>query len=75
MGGGDLIDRLFKTEKSPNVTAIDMSCTAVAIAHNRFRAAIADRIQQRQTTRQQRDFATADDIRDRLAAVGIASVL
>ncbi|MEM6253457.1 MAG: hypothetical protein AAGE59_34170 [Cyanobacteria bacterium P01_F01_bin.86] len=50
MGGGDLIDRLFKTEKSPNVTAIDMSCTAVAMAQNRFRAAIADRIQQRQTT-------------------------
>ncbi|MEM9009354.1 MAG: DALR domain-containing protein, partial [Cyanobacteria bacterium P01_F01_bin.86] len=37
-------------------------------------AAIADLIQQRQTARQQRDFATADDIRDQLAAVGIAVV-
>ncbi|MEO0538430.1 MAG: cysteine--tRNA ligase [Cyanobacteria bacterium P01_A01_bin.123] len=37
-------------------------------------AAIADLIQQRQTARQQRDFATADDIRDRLATVGIAVV-
>lgn len=37
-------------------------------------AAIADLIQQRQTARQQRDFATADDIRDRLAAVGITVV-
>jgi len=35
---------------------------------------IVDLIQQRQTARQQRDFATADDIRDRLAAVGIAVV-
>ncbi len=37
-------------------------------------AAIADLIQQRQTARQQRDFATADDIRDRLAAVGVTVV-
>jgi cysteinyl-tRNA synthetase len=37
-------------------------------------AEIADLIQQRQTARQQRDFATADDIRDRLAAVGITVV-
>ena len=37
-------------------------------------AAIADLIQQRQTARQQRDFATADQIRDQLAAVGIAVV-
>jgi cysteinyl-tRNA synthetase len=35
---------------------------------------IADLIQQRQTARQQRDFATADDIRDRLAAVGVTVV-
>jgi cysteinyl-tRNA synthetase len=35
---------------------------------------IADLIQQRQTARQQRDFATADDIRDRLAVMGIAVV-
>jgi cysteinyl-tRNA synthetase len=37
-------------------------------------AAISDLIQQRQTARQQRDFATADDIRDQLAAVGISVV-
>jgi len=37
-------------------------------------AAIADLIQQRQTARQQRDFTMADDIRDRLAAVGITVV-
>ena len=36
--------------------------------------AISDLIQQRQTARQQRDFATADDIRDQLAAVGVAVV-
>ncbi|MEM9120542.1 MAG: cysteine--tRNA ligase [Cyanobacteria bacterium P01_F01_bin.56] len=36
--------------------------------------AIAALIQQRQTARQQRDFATADEIRDQLAAVGIAVV-
>jgi cysteinyl-tRNA synthetase len=36
--------------------------------------AIANLIQQRQTARQQRDFATADDIRDRLATVGITVV-
>ena len=36
--------------------------------------AIADLIQQRQTARQQRDFATADHIRDRLTVVGIAVV-
>jgi cysteinyl-tRNA synthetase len=35
---------------------------------------IADLIQQRQTARQKRDFATADDIRDRLAAVGVTVV-
>ncbi|WP_246564874.1 CysS/YqeB C-terminal domain-containing protein [Leptothoe spongobia] len=33
--------------------------------------AIADLIQQRQTARQQRDFITADDIREQLAAVGV----
>ncbi|MEM1278715.1 MAG: cysteine--tRNA ligase [Cyanobacteria bacterium P01_H01_bin.152] len=37
-------------------------------------AAIADLIQQRQTARQQRDFATADQIRDRLVAVGVTVV-
>ncbi|EKU97730.1 cysteinyl-tRNA synthetase [Leptolyngbya sp. PCC 7375] len=36
--------------------------------------AIADLIQQRQTARQQRDFITADDIRDQLAAVGVTVV-
>ena len=35
---------------------------------------IADLIQQRQTARQQRDFATADDIRNQLATVGITVV-
>ncbi|MDB9527164.1 hypothetical protein PN498_14275 [Oscillatoria sp. CS-180] len=35
---------------------------------------IADLIQQRQTARQQYDFATADQIRDQLAAVGITVV-
>ena len=37
-------------------------------------ATITDLIQQRQTARQQREFATADDIRDQLAAVGITVV-
>ena len=37
-------------------------------------AAIADLINQRQAARKQRDFATADDIRDQLAAVGIKVV-
>ncbi|NEQ53521.1 MAG: cysteine--tRNA ligase [Leptolyngbya sp. SIO3F4] len=37
-------------------------------------AAISDLIQQRQTARQQRDFITADDIRDQLAAVGVTVV-
>ena len=36
--------------------------------------AIAALIQQCQMARQQRDFATADDIRDQLAAVRIAVV-
>ncbi|MDV3352168.1 hypothetical protein SPB21_00610 [Leptothoe sp. ISB3NOV94-8A] len=36
--------------------------------------AIADFIQQRQTARQQRDFITADDIRDQLAAAGVTVV-
>ena len=36
--------------------------------------AISDLIQQRQTARQQRDFATADDIRDQLAAMGVTVV-
>lgn len=36
--------------------------------------AIADLIQQRQTARQRRDFITADDIRDQLAAVGVTVV-
>ena len=35
---------------------------------------IADLIQQRQTARQQRDFITADDIRDQLAAAGVTVV-
>ena len=37
-------------------------------------ATIMDLIQQRRTARQQRDFATADQIRDRLTAMGIAVV-
>ncbi|ESA37328.1 cysteinyl-trna synthetase [Leptolyngbya sp. Heron Island J] len=36
--------------------------------------AISDLIQQRQTARQQRDFITADDIRDQLTAAGVAVV-
>ncbi|MEM8613288.1 MAG: cysteine--tRNA ligase [Cyanobacteria bacterium P01_H01_bin.105] len=36
--------------------------------------AIADLIQQRQTARQQRDFITADDIREQLAAAGVTVV-
>ncbi|MEM7066792.1 MAG: cysteine--tRNA ligase [Cyanobacteria bacterium P01_B01_bin.77] len=36
--------------------------------------AISDLIQQRQTARQQRDFTTADDIRDQLAAAGVTVV-
>ncbi|MGD1949176.1 MAG: hypothetical protein ACFB14_05975 [Leptolyngbyaceae cyanobacterium] len=36
--------------------------------------AIATLIQQRQMARQQRDFITADDIRDQLAAVGVTVV-
>jgi cysteinyl-tRNA synthetase len=35
---------------------------------------ITDLIQQRQTAQQQCDFATADEIRDRLAAMRIAVV-
>jgi len=35
---------------------------------------IADLIQQRQTAQQHRDFATADQIRDRLAIVGVTVV-
>ncbi|MEM6869021.1 MAG: hypothetical protein AAF528_11645 [Cyanobacteria bacterium P01_C01_bin.121] len=35
---------------------------------------IANLIQQRQTARQQRDFATVNQIRNRLAAVGITVV-
>ncbi|WP_008314089.1 cysteine--tRNA ligase [Leptolyngbya sp. PCC 6406] len=37
-------------------------------------SAIAELIQQRQQARQQRDFATADRIRDRLAGVGVVVV-
>ncbi|WP_235071066.1 CysS/YqeB C-terminal domain-containing protein [Leptolyngbya sp. Heron Island J] len=36
--------------------------------------AISELIQQRQTARQQRDFITADDIRDQLTAVGVTVV-
>ncbi|MEO0825102.1 MAG: hypothetical protein AAFY20_20770 [Cyanobacteria bacterium J06639_14] len=36
-----------------------------------LKAAIVDLIQQHQATRQRRNFAAADDIRDQLAAVGI----
>ncbi|MEL7510467.1 MAG: DALR domain-containing protein, partial [Cyanobacteria bacterium J06554_1] len=35
---------------------------------------ISDLIQQRQTARQQRDFITADDIRDQLTAAGVTVV-
>ncbi|MGD1949173.1 MAG: hypothetical protein ACFB14_05960 [Leptolyngbyaceae cyanobacterium] len=38
---------------------------------NWIRTAIADLTQQHQTARQQRDFITANDIRDQLAAAGV----
>ncbi|MBE9101619.1 hypothetical protein [Vacuolonema iberomarrocanum] len=58
-----------------------MACRTIAV-HLDDDAAIAagrsltitDLIQQRQTARQQRDFAAADDIRDRLAVVEISLV-
>ena len=45
-----------------------------AVAGDLDEAEITDLIQQRQAARQQRDFATADEIRDRLAAMGVAVV-
>ncbi len=48
---------------NPEVAAVDMD-----------EAEIADLIQQRQVARQHRDFATADQIRDRLVAVGVTVV-
>ncbi|MEM9816114.1 MAG: class I SAM-dependent methyltransferase [Cyanobacteria bacterium P01_D01_bin.6] len=40
-GGGSLIDHLLNTERSLEVTAIDISDTAVAMARNKFKAVIA----------------------------------
>jgi cysteinyl-tRNA synthetase len=54
-----------------DVAADDLDEAAMAAGRS---LTIADLIQQRQTARQQRDFATADEIRDRLAAMGIAVV-
>lgn len=54
-----------------DATAVGLDETAIAAGRS---LTIADLIQQRQVARQQRDFATADDIRDRLAAMGIAVV-
>jgi cysteinyl-tRNA synthetase len=54
-----------------DATAVGLDETAMAAGRS---LTIADLIQQRQVARQQRDFATADDIRDRLAAMGIAVV-
>ena len=48
--------------------------TAEATVVGLDEAAIADLVQQRQVARQQRDFATADAIRDRLAAMGITAI-
>ncbi|NEQ44693.1 MAG: hypothetical protein F6K00_14480 [Leptolyngbya sp. SIOISBB] len=48
--------------------------SADAIAVGLVGGAISELIQQRQTARQQRDLATADQIRDRLAAMGISVV-
>jgi len=45
-----------------------------AVSGDLDEGAIAELIQQRQTARQQRDFTTADDIRDRLSAVGVTVV-
>lgn len=57
-GGGDLIDRLLKTRKPLKITAIDMSHTAVAMALNRFRTAIAaDRLVVHQATAEAMPFA------------------
>ncbi|NER84793.1 MAG: hypothetical protein F6K42_35810 [Leptolyngbya sp. SIO1D8] len=49
-----------------------MACRIIVVHLDNARA--ADLIQQRQTARQQHDFATADDICDQLAAVGITVV-
>lgn len=54
------------------ITAVHLDDDAAMAAGRSL--TIADLIQQRQTARQQRDFATADDIRDRLATVGITVV-
>jgi cysteinyl-tRNA synthetase len=54
-----------------DVAADDLDEAAMAAGRS---LTIANLIQQRQTARQQRDFATADEIRDRLAAMGIAVV-
>jgi cysteinyl-tRNA synthetase len=54
-----------------DVAADDLDEAAMAAGRS---LTIADLIQQRQTARQQRDFATADEIRDRLATMGIAVV-
>ena len=58
-----------------------MECRTIAVHLDDYAAmaagrslTIAELIQQRQVARQQRDFATADQIRDRLATVGVTVV-
>ncbi|MEO0373790.1 MAG: class I SAM-dependent methyltransferase [Cyanobacteria bacterium P01_A01_bin.17] len=39
-GGGDLIDRLLRTERSLQITGIDPSLASMAVVHNRFKREI-----------------------------------
>ncbi|MEM1278721.1 MAG: hypothetical protein AAGG53_01595 [Cyanobacteria bacterium P01_H01_bin.152] len=64
-----MILTLSRLIDEPNATRRFAACDGLTAF-----VAIANLIQQRQTTRQQRDFVTADEIRDRLAAVGITVV-
>ena len=57
--------------KSADAIAVGLVDGAIAAGRS---LTITDLIQQRQIARQQRDFATADQIRDQLAAVGISLV-